>query len=89
MHIRGIVQTARLEENPAGSGTIEMHLSVQGVGPGQPRQLIIPHALLLADESLDADLIEGRGFAATLESEGQRWVVTQIAFASRVLRAPE
>jgi hypothetical protein len=89
MHLRGIVQTAVLEETDPGSGTIEMILRVQGVGPGQPRKLVIPYALLLEDESLDPDLISGRRFEAEVEPDEPRWVVTQIAFASRVLRPPE
>jgi hypothetical protein len=89
MHIRGIVRTALLEERPPGSGTIEMILSVQGVGAGQPRKLVIPYSLLLQDESLDPDLIAGRGFEADIEPDEQRWVVSRIAFASRVLRRPE
>lgn len=89
MHIRGIVQTAELEERTPGSGMIEMILRVQGVGAGQPRKLIIPYALLLEDESLDPDLIAGRGFEADVESEEERWVISQIAFASRVLRRPD
>ncbi|AGA26113.1 hypothetical protein [Singulisphaera acidiphila] len=89
MHLRGIVQTAALEETPPGSGTIEMILRVQGVGPGQPRKLIIPYSLLLQDESLDPDLISGRGFEADVEPAEQRWIVARIAFASRVLRQPE
>lgn len=89
MHLRGIVQTAALEETPPGSGTIEMILRVQGVGPGQPRKLIIPYALLLQDESLDPDLISGRGFEADVDPVEHRWIVTRIAFASRVLRQPE
>ncbi len=53
MRIRGIVRTATLEENPPGSDRIEMVLRVQGVGPGQPRTLVVPYELLLADPELD------------------------------------
>ena len=89
MQIRGIVRTAVLDECPPGSGTIEMILSVQGVAAGQPRKLVIPYELLLQDESLDPDLITGRGFEAEVEPEAERWLVSRIAFASRVLRPPE
>lgn len=89
MHLRGIVQTAVLEETTPGSGEIEMILRVQGVGAGQPRKLIIPFALLLQDESLDPDLVSGRAFEADVEPNEQRWIVSRIAFASRVLRKPE
>lgn len=87
MHLRGIVQSATLEENPPGSETIEMVLRVQGVGAGQPRRLIVPYAMLLQDESLDPDAIRGRGFEADVEPDGPgRWAVARIAFAARVLR---
>jgi hypothetical protein len=90
MHLRGIVQSASLEENPPGSETIEMVLKVQGVGAGQPRTLVVPYAMLLEDDSLDPDTIAGRGFEADVEQANERrWVVSRIAFASRVLRRPE
>jgi hypothetical protein len=91
MRIRGIVRTATLEENPPGSDRIEMRLSVQGVGPGQPRLLIVPYSLLLADQDLDPELIQGKGFQAeALEEEPGRWVVGSIAVAGgRILRDPE
>ncbi|MGP0067440.1 MAG: hypothetical protein ACLQGP_28075 [Isosphaeraceae bacterium] len=91
MQIRGIVRTATLEENPPGSDQIEIILRVQGVGPGQPRLLVVPNSLLLADPELDPELIQGKGFQAEIVDEGAgRWIVTEIAFASgRVLRAPE
>ncbi len=87
MRIRGVVRTAELQENPPGSDQIEMKLSVQGVGPGQPRSLVIPFSLLLENESIDPEEIRGRGFEAGIEQDEQgRWVVAEIAFASRVLR---
>ncbi|HMB08018.1 MAG TPA: hypothetical protein VKP69_30355 [Isosphaeraceae bacterium] len=90
MHLRGIIQTATLEENPPGGEVIEMVLRVQGVGAGQPRRLIIPYTLLLQDESLEPEAIAGRGFEADVEQDDvARWVVVRIAFASRVLRPSE
>ena len=90
MHLRGIVQTATLEENPPGSERIEMIVKVQGVGPAQPRKVVIPFELLLQEESLEPDEIAGRGFEADVEQANDlRWMVTRIAFASRVLREPE
>jgi hypothetical protein len=91
MQIRGIVRSATLEENPPGTDQIDMVLRVQGVGPGQPRVLIIPYRLLLTDAALDSDLLQGKGFqAVAAEDESGRWIVAEIAFASgRVLRAPE
>jgi hypothetical protein len=91
MRIRGIVRTATLEENPPGSDQIEMLLRVQGVGAGQPRLLVVPYTLLLADQDLDPELVQGKGFQAEVLDEGSgRWVVSEIAFAEgRILRAPE
>jgi hypothetical protein len=89
MRIRGIVQSATLQENPPGSDQIEMVLRVQGVGPGQPRILVVPYDLLLTDEGLDPDLVQGKGFQAEIgEDPTGRWVVTEAVFAAgRVLRA--
>ena len=91
MQIRGIVRTATLEENPPGSDQIEMVLRVQGVGAGQPRVLVVPYTLLLSDQELDPEQIQGKGFKAEVVDEGLgRWIVTEIAFATgRVLREPE
>lgn len=91
MHLHGIIQTATLHEVPPDSGNIEIILRVQGVGPGQPRSLVIPYALLLRDESLDPDAILGRAFEAEADQDPQdrRWLVSRIAFASRILRPPE
>jgi hypothetical protein len=90
MLLHGIIQTATLAETPPESGNLEIILKVQGVGPRQPRTLVIPYPLLLADESLDADLLQGRAFEAEVDAdESGRWLVEQIAFASRVLRPPE
>lgn len=87
MKIRGLVRSAELQENPPGSDQIELILRVQGVGPGQPRTLIVPFSLLVEDASLDPENVTGRGFEAEMEQEdGQRWVVSRISFASRVLR---
>jgi hypothetical protein len=90
MRIHGVVRTAELQEHPPGSDRVEMVLKVQGVGPQQPRTLVIPFDMLVADETLDPDLVGGRGFEAevSLEDEG-RWVVGEIRFASRVLRPKE
>ncbi|HEV3162393.1 MAG TPA: hypothetical protein VGZ22_00020 [Isosphaeraceae bacterium] len=91
MHLRGIVQSAELQENPPGSDTIEMLLRVQGVGPGQPRKILIPFELLLLDPSLDPESVTGHGFEAEVEqTPDARWVISMISFASsRVLRAKD
>ena len=91
MRIRGIVRTATLREDPAGGDRIELVLRVQGVGPGQPRALVVPYELLLADPDLDPDAVAGKGFEAEAdELEPGRWVVGEIAFATgHVLRMPD
>jgi hypothetical protein len=89
MRMKGIVQTATLEENPPGSDSIEMALKVQGVGAGQPRKIIIPFELLVEDPSLEPETIAGHAFEADVEQSGDRWLVAQITFAQkRILREP-
>jgi hypothetical protein len=91
MQLRGIVRSATLEENPPGSDQIELILGVQGVGPGQPRILVVPYALLLEDTSLDPDQVLGKAFQAeAMQDTNGRWIVTAIAVAeNRILRDPE
>lgn len=90
MHLRGIIQSAVLEETPPDSGNIEMVVRVQGVGPGQPRRIVVPYVLLLQDDGLEPEAVTGRAFEADVEQDEQgRWTVGKIAFASRVLRPPE
>jgi hypothetical protein len=91
MQIRGIVRTATLEEDPPGSDQIVMALRVQGVRPDQPRLLFVPYALLLGDESLDPEHVQGKGFEAEVHEDASgRWVIEEIAFAGgRVLRVPD
>jgi hypothetical protein len=63
---------------------------VQGVGPGQPRRLVVPYALLLQDESLEPESVAGRAFDGEVEQdESLRWVVCSLVLASRVLRRPD
>ncbi len=87
MRIRGIVRVATLEDDPPGSDRINMLLRVQGVKPGEPRLLVVPYELLLGDESLDPEHVQGHGFEAEInEDPPGRWLVAEIAFASgRVL----
>jgi hypothetical protein len=89
--IRGIVRIATLEENPPASDRIEMILRVQGVRPDQPRVLVIPYDVLLKDQSLDPDLVQGRAFEAEIaEDESGRWVIDAIDFGpARLLRGQE
>lgn len=90
MHLRGLIQSASLREHPPESDRVEMVLKIQGVGPSQPRTIVIPFEHLVQDQSLEPETIVRRGFEADVEQDDeQRWVVSRIAFASRVLRPPE
>jgi hypothetical protein len=91
VRLKGIVQSAVLEENPPGSDLIEMILRVQGVGAGQPRKIVLPYELLLCEATLDPENVEGHSFEAEVElGADARWLVSQIAFAQkRILRDKE
>src|SRR5688572_26074854 len=91
MTLRGIVQAVELVENPPGSDTIEMVVKAQGVGPSHPRKFVIPFDLLLTDDALDPDAMQGHAFQAEIEEETPgRWKASQVSLAtSRVLRPPE
>jgi hypothetical protein len=85
--LHGVIRTGELKENPPESGQIELVVRVQGVGPSQPRLLVIPFSLLLEEASLDPENVAGRGFEAEVEAdEDGRWVVRRIALAAKVLR---
>jgi hypothetical protein len=84
MHLHGFVMSAELVEEPPDSGTIELILRVQGVGPGQPRRLVVPFEMLLADESLNPEGVKGRPFEAEAgEERPGRWVVATLAVGDR------
>ncbi|WZO99818.1 hypothetical protein EP7_001431 [Isosphaeraceae bacterium EP7] len=90
MTVRGIVQAATLEENPADPDQVELVLRAQGVGPTHPRRLVVPYALLLEDESLEPEGVTGRAFEAEVEEDApKRWVVRTIKFAARSVLRPE
>ena len=90
MTLHGFVMSAELAEESAGGDRVELTLRIQGVGPGQPRRIVVPHDLLLADPSIDADDVVGRGFEAEVEQAGaSRWEVRILSLASRVLRPKE
>ena len=88
MHLHGIVMSGDLAENPTGSDRIELSLRIQGVGPGQPRRIVVPYDLLLADPTLDPETVTGHAFQAEVAQDDQaRWIVCEISFAERrVLR---
>lgn len=88
--LRGIVRTAELIEEPAGSDRFMLLIEAQGVGPGQPRKLTIPHELLMTETWIDPDQVIGHGFEATVEQQSDgRWFVVSLSIAARrVLRDP-
>ena len=88
MHLHGIIMTAALVENPTGSDIVEMVLWVQGVGPGQPRKLIVPMPFLIANPEIDPETIQGHAFRAEVEQvDPKRWIVTAFGFGDgRILR---
>ena len=88
MQIRGVIQSAELRE--AGGDQVEMDVRVQGVGPGQPRRLVVPLALLVAEPTLDPEAIAGHGFEAVVdEPTPGRWVATEFRVAPRRVLRPE
>ena len=90
MTLHGFVMSAELAEESPGGERVELTIRLQGVGPGQPRRIVVPHDLLLADPSIDADDVVGRNFEADVEQDGpSRWVVSRLALASHVLRRKE
>lgn len=87
MTLHGFIMSAELAENPPGSDRIEMTIRVQGVGPGQPRRIVVPYDVLLADPDLDADDAVGRSFEADVEeTAGPRWVASRLRLSGRALR---
>ncbi len=90
MTIHGIVRAADLAEYPPGSGSIDLILGVQGVGPGHPRTLVVPFDVLLLDPALDPETVLGRAFTAEVDRvEGKRGIVASISFAPRSVLRPE
>jgi hypothetical protein len=82
--------TADLVEDPNDPEAVEVHLMVQGVRPGQPRRIVIPMAVLLAQPDIEAETIRGHGFEAEVVEEGpKRWVVETIQFAARRVLRPD
>ncbi len=90
MQIRGFVKIAALEEVEPGGDRVELWLGLQGVGRDQPRKVVVPFELLVADATIDPDDVAGRGFAAEVEQDATgRWVVSTLELAARVLRPAE
>ncbi len=87
MILHGFVMSAELAEESPGGERVELILRIQGVGPGQPRRIVVPYDLLLADPTIDADDVVGRGFEAEVDQAGPaRWEVRRLSLAAKVLR---
>jgi len=86
--IKGFIRHAELREDPADADRVQLIASVQGVGPGQPRKILIPFEILVTHDELDADHMAGRAFRAEFETvDNGAGVVTAIEVGpSRVLR---
>jgi hypothetical protein len=90
MQMHGIVMTAELVEAPNDPNSVEVHLMVQGVKPGQPRRVVIPMSVLVAQPDIEPEAIRGHGFEAEVIEEGpKRWIVESIQFAARSVLRPE
>ncbi len=87
MVLHGFIMSAELAENPPGSDEVELWLRLQGVGPGQPRKIVVPFSYLLTDDAIDTDDVAGRGFEAEVEQVApNRWEVSRLVLAGKVLR---
>jgi len=90
MHMHGIVMTATLAEAPGDADRVEMHLLVQGVGPGQPRRIVVPMEILIAQPEVEPESIAVHAFDADVHEEApKRWVAEAITFAARRVLRPE
>lgn len=91
MTIKGFIQSAELVEDLNGPDRVMMLLKVQGVGPGQPRKLLIPFEILVAQDELDPDRLAGCAFRAAYENVSQATALIEAieVGAGRVLRDPD
>jgi hypothetical protein len=88
--LHGFIMSADMAEESPNSDRIEVLLRIQGVGPGQPRRIVVPFDYLVTNSEFDAEDVVGRNFEAEVEQVGAtRWEVSRITVAGRVLRAEE
>ena len=64
MTLKGFIQSAELVEDTSGPDRVMMIARVQGVGPGQPRKILIPFEILIIQDELDVEQMAGRAFRA-------------------------
>jgi hypothetical protein len=90
MRLRGIVLRAELLESAEAPDGVDLALLLQGVGPSQPRRVVVPFSLLLREPSLDPETIQGHGIEAEVAlSAGGTWIVETISIAGRRVLRPE
>jgi hypothetical protein len=91
MTLKGFIQSAELVEDTSGADRVMMIVRVQGVGPGQPRKILIPFEILIVQDDLEAETMGGRAFRAECSGvENAMGMVTAIEVGpSRVLRNPD
>ncbi len=91
MTLKGFIQSAELVEDTSGPDRVMMIVRVQGVGPGQPRKILIPFEILIVQDDLEAETMGGRAFRAECSGvETALGMVTAIEVGpSRVLRNPD
>ncbi|MFM7593907.1 MAG: hypothetical protein ACKO85_19135 [Isosphaeraceae bacterium] len=91
MTIKGFIQSADLLQDPASEDRVMMIARVQGVGPGQPRKILIPFEILVAQEDLDPNTMAGRTFLGSYDQviEGTALITYLEVGPGRVLRRPE
>lgn len=91
MTIKGFIQSADLLQDPASDDRVMMLARVQGVGPGQPRKIIIPFEILVAQDNLEPETMAGRAFQGSYDEvvEGTALITFIEVGPGRVLRRPE
>ncbi len=91
MTIRGFIRSAELLQDPSSEDRVHLVAAVQGVGPGQPRKILIPFEILVAQDDLDPDLLAGRAFRAEIANvENGTGIVAAIKVGpGRILRDSE
>jgi len=89
--IKGFIQSAELLQDPASDDRVMMVARVQGVGPGQPRKILIPFEILIAQEDLDPETMAGRAFMGSYEQviEATALINYIEVGPARILRRPE
>ncbi|MCY2934099.1 MAG: hypothetical protein NT172_08040 [Planctomycetota bacterium] len=90
MTLKGFIQSAELVEDSSGPDRVMMIVRVQGVGPGQPRKILVPFEILVEQDELDAETMAGRAFRAECTGvENAMGLVNAIEVGpARVLRNP-